>query len=94
MSHSNARRHHYRNRSRRISRTYLKYAQAPVQQYNGSNFDFRLVIVRHAERMDTTYGSDWYATFFGNSPIASSNLYRNPALPQGLPNVHQHFIIS
>jgi broad specificity phosphatase PhoE len=50
-----------------------------------SHFDLRLIILRHSDRVDTTYGDDWYNKIFGNMPSAPRESYRHEALPSRLP---------
>jgi broad specificity phosphatase PhoE len=49
------------------------------------NYDLRLIILRHAERVDQSLGSDWYDKVFGGVPSAPIQAYKHPSLPQRLP---------
>ncbi|CAF1218676.1 unnamed protein product [Adineta ricciae] len=49
------------------------------------NYDLRLIILRHAERIDHVLGQDWYDQVFGGVPSAPPQAYRHPLLPQRLP---------
>jgi broad specificity phosphatase PhoE len=55
------------------------------------NIDLRLIVSRHGDRMDTTYGSDWYQQVFQGYTSASGQLYQNPALPHSLPRRRNSF---
>ena len=50
------------------------------------DYDLRLIILRHAERIDHILGYDWYNKVFGGAPLASRQAYEHPALPQRLPH--------
>lgn len=62
-----------------------KYDQVYNPQYNVPTFDLRLIIARHAERLDTTFGDQWYSQVFGTQIPAPRERYFNPVLPQPLP---------
>jgi broad specificity phosphatase PhoE len=66
---------------------YLKKYDGIYSSYsnNGQNFDLRLIILRHAERIDSILGEKWYDQVFGGVPSASTQSYSNPILPQRLP---------
>ena len=49
------------------------------------NYDLRVIIVRHAERVDQTLGPDWYNKVFGGVPSAPTQSYKHPSLPKRLP---------
>jgi len=50
------------------------------------NYDLRLIILRHAERIDQSLGQDWYDKVFGGVPSAPAQAYKNPFLPSRLPH--------
>ena len=49
------------------------------------NYDLRLIICRHGERIDQSLGQDWYDKVFNGVPSAPSIAYRHSALPYRLP---------
>lgn len=49
------------------------------------NYDLRLIICRHAERIDQSLGQDWYDKVFNGVPSAPTIAYRHSALPYRLP---------
>lgn len=57
--------------------------RAPVMSVE--DYDIRLVIFRHAERIDHSLGIHWYKQIFGNSPSPPAEAYSNPNLPHQLP---------
>ena len=56
----------------------------PVQEVN-DNYDLRLIILRHAERIDHVLGCNWYEKVFKGVPSASVQAYNHPVLPERLP---------
>lgn len=56
------------------------------------NYDIRLIILRHAERIDHVLGSDWYDKVFNGVPSASKTSYRHPSLPYRLPQRSKTFL--
>ncbi|CAF2423752.1 unnamed protein product [Rotaria sp. Silwood2] len=56
------------------------------QNNNMQNYDLRLIIVRHAERIDVDLGENWYDQIFGGVSSASPQNYRHPLLPSRLPH--------
>lgn len=50
------------------------------------NYDLRLIICRHAERIDQTLGSDWYDKVFNGVPSPPVQAYKHPSLPYRLPH--------
>jgi broad specificity phosphatase PhoE len=56
-----------------------------VDQRTQYNYDLRLIILRHAERVDQALGQDWYDQVFGGAPSAPPQAYKHPSLPQKLP---------
>ncbi|CAF2872740.1 unnamed protein product [Rotaria sp. Silwood2] len=63
-----------------------KYDQIkPVYRANHT-YDLRLIILRHAERIDQSLGSDWYDKVFAGVPSASLQAYKHPSLPHRLPH--------
>jgi broad specificity phosphatase PhoE len=56
----------------------------PAYQTN-HNYDLRLIILRHAERVDQSLGQDWYDKVFKGVPSAPLQAYKHPSLPQRLP---------
>jgi len=65
---------------------FKRYDKLYSPQNIGQNYDLRLIILRHAERIDLVLGENWYDQVFGGVPSASSQSYRNPVLPQRLPH--------
>ncbi|CAF1034244.1 unnamed protein product [Rotaria sp. Silwood1] len=57
------------------------FSQNAMQHY-----DLRLIIVRHAERIDVELGDNWYDQVFGGVPSASPRNYLHPLLPRRLPH--------
>jgi broad specificity phosphatase PhoE len=64
---------------------FKKYDQIYSPQNYGSNYDLRLIIIRHAERVDIVLGDNWYQQVFGGVPSAPAQMYQNPILPRRLP---------
>lgn len=56
----------------------------PVYQTQ-HNYDLRVIVCRHAERIDQSLGQDWYDKVFGGVPSAPIQAYKHPALPYRLP---------
>jgi broad specificity phosphatase PhoE len=79
--------HHYKKR--RIHKRYDRY-QHPNN--DAQNYDLRLIVVRHAERVDTSFGEKWYDQVFGGVPSAPAQSYLNPILPQRLPRRSNTFL--
>ncbi|CAF1015447.1 unnamed protein product [Adineta steineri] len=52
---------------------------------HGPTYDLRLIILRHAERVDLVLGESWYDYVFGGVPSAPPQSYLHPLLPQALP---------
>jgi broad specificity phosphatase PhoE len=73
----------YHRKKKRFFKRYTKF-QHPHQ--NIPNYDLRLIILRHAERVDLALGPQWYDQVFGGVPSASPQSYQNPILPQRLPH--------
>jgi broad specificity phosphatase PhoE len=74
------------NKNYHKKKKYHKYYDrfhAPYQ--NPQDYDLRLIIIRHAERVDTILGDQWYEQVFGNGPSAITQMYQHPLLPQRLP---------
>jgi broad specificity phosphatase PhoE len=69
----------------RKRKSYKYYDRFPSAYQNPQDYDLRLILVRHAERVDTTLGEQWYEKVFGSAPSATTRVYQNPVLPQGLP---------
>lgn len=61
---------------------YKRYDRMQVPQ----NYDIRLILLRHAERVDLTLGEKWYDQVFGGFPSAPPQMYSNPILPSQLPH--------
>ena len=65
-----------------------------VRKYDGMygnyqtqhNYDLRLIVCRHAERIDQSLGQDWYDKVFAGVPSAPRMAYKHPALPHRLPH--------
>ena len=64
---------------------FRKYDRIQPQHPRGQNFDLRLIILRHAERVDVLLGEKWYEQVFGGAPSAPPQRYQNSILPHGLP---------
>jgi broad specificity phosphatase PhoE len=62
-----------------------KYDKINPVYKTAHNYDLRLIIVRHAERVDQTLGKNWYDKVFGGVPSAPTRSYRHPSLPIKLP---------
>ena len=77
-------RYNHRNNYRNIPRN-------PVYG-NQPSYDLRLVILRHAERIDRNLGDDWYDKVFGGVRSASAQAYRHPSLPLHLPHRSKTFL--
>jgi broad specificity phosphatase PhoE len=66
-------------------RVYRKYdTMNPIYQTQ-HNYDLRLIICRHGERIDQSLGTDWYAKVFNGVPSAPLQAYKHPSLPYRLP---------
>lgn len=72
----------YQKKKRRF---FKRYDQLPGHADYRANSDLRLIILRHAERVDTVLGEHWYDQVFGGIPSAPPQLYQHPLLPKGLP---------
>ncbi|CAF0806899.1 unnamed protein product [Adineta steineri] len=72
-------------RYHRKRRFFKRYDRGVLSHRTQSNYDLRLIILRHAERVDQILGQDWYEKVFGGVPSAPPQAYRHPALPQKLP---------
>ncbi|CAF1674639.1 unnamed protein product, partial [Adineta ricciae] len=53
---------------------------------NNQTYDLRLIILRHAERVDLVLGESWYDHVFGGVPSAPPQSYQHALLPQALPH--------
>ena len=73
-----------RNYDRR-KKFFRKYAKAYGPYNNVSNYDLRLIILRHAERIDASLGYNWYDKVFGGARQASTQNYLHRDLPRRLP---------
>ena len=62
-----------------------KYDAMQPQYQTQHNYDLRLIILRHGERVDQTLGTDWYQKVFNGVPSAPAQAYKHPSLPQRLP---------
>ena len=70
----------------RPPRFYLKAAQVnPIYDVK-NNYDLRLIVLRHAERLDQSAGTNWYEKIFSGAPSAPREAYRHPLLPHRLPH--------
>ena len=58
----------------------------PRQKQPAIDYDLRLIILRHGERVDTTLGENWYEQVFGGVPSAPVQSYSHPKLPRRLPH--------
>jgi broad specificity phosphatase PhoE len=65
---------------------FKKYDQLYSPENRGLNYDIRLILVRHAERIDIVLGENWYDQVFRGVPSASTQMYLNPVLPRRLPH--------
>jgi broad specificity phosphatase PhoE len=72
----------YHRKNKRIIKKYD--ASMPIYKTQ-HNYDLRLIILRHAERVDQSLGQDWYDQVFGGVPSAPLQAYRHPSLPLRLP---------
>ena len=66
-------------------KSFQRYAPPGANYGRPSTFDLRLIVLRHGERMDKTYGDNWYNDIFGDNPSPAPQMYQNRRLPQGLP---------
>lgn len=73
------------NAYRRKSHIVKKYDAMYPNYRTQYDYDLRLIVCRHAERIDQSIGQDWYDKVFNGVPSAPSVAYRNPALPYRLP---------
>jgi len=64
---------------------FRRYDKVYRPQNNEQNYDLRVIILRHAERVDLVLGESWYEQVFGGVPSAPTQSYLNPILPQRLP---------
>ncbi|CAF1359390.1 unnamed protein product [Rotaria magnacalcarata] len=71
--------HHKKNKVVKI------YEQQKSPYRTNHNYDLRLIILRHGERIDQSLGSDWYDTVFGGIPSAPPLAFKHPSLPHRLP---------
>ncbi|CAF0857808.1 unnamed protein product [Rotaria sordida] len=60
------------------------YDKDDDSQNHRPNYDLRLIICRHADRIDVEFSDQWYDLVFGSS--SSSRNYRHPLLPHRLPH--------
>lgn len=75
------------NKSHRKKRRFFqRYDQLAGYSDYAQNYDLRLIILRHAERVDTVLGDHWYDQVFGGVQSAQPQMYRHPILPKGLPH--------
>lgn len=51
-----------------------------------NNYDIRLIIFRHGERLDQSVGTGWYGKIFAGVPSAPREAYGHPLLPHRLPH--------
>jgi len=65
---------------------YKKYDRFHAPYNNVQDYDLRLIILRHAERIDTILGEQWYDQVFGGIPSATTQMYQHSLLPQRLPH--------
>jgi len=72
----------YYKKNKKIINKYDAYSPIYRTQHN---YDLRLIIFRHAERIDQSLGQDWYDQVFGGVPSAPLQAYRHPSLPLNLP---------
>ena len=76
-----------RNRTyRKKGKFHHRYDREYVDPNYGENYDLRLIILRHAERVDSILGDNWYNQVFGGVSSAHAQMYRHPILPKGLPH--------
>ena len=71
---------------------FRKYDKAYGPYNNVSNYDLRLIILRHAERIDTSLGHNWYDQVFGGAAQASTQNYLHRDLPRRLPKRSRTFL--
>lgn len=64
---------------------FQKYAPPGAGYRSAPTFDLRLIVIRHGERVDTSYGDNWYSTIFGDNPTPNPQVYQDPRLPLRLP---------
>lgn len=74
------------NKNHRKKRKFhIRYDRMHAYPNYGPNYDLRLIILRHAERVDGILGDNWYDQVFGGVPSAPAQMYRHPILPKRLP---------
>lgn len=71
----------YHKRNKVLKR--YDYISTPAR--TNHNYDLRLIVLRHGERIDQTLGQKWYDQVFGGVPSAPAHAYKHPALPYRLP---------
>ncbi|CAF0804848.1 unnamed protein product [Rotaria sp. Silwood1] len=62
-----------------------KYDQINPAYRANHNYDLRLIILRHGERIDQSLGHDWYDKVFAGIPSAPPQAYKHKSLPYRLP---------
>jgi broad specificity phosphatase PhoE len=82
--HRNDNKNYHRKKNKKFYKRYNKFPQP--QQQQRSNYDLRLIILRHGERIDLSLGANWYDQVFGGVPEAPPQSYQHPMLPHRLPH--------
>ena len=77
--------------NRQVIPRHIAFHPAAGQSHK-NNYDIRVVIFRHAERIDHLLGSDWYQKVFNGVPSAPAAAYQNSSLPQRLPPRQETFL--
>lgn len=82
-SHKNHNRNSYEKKNH--NKIVRRYDSVNPNQRTGHNYDLRVIIFRHAERIDQNLGQDWYDKVFGGVPSAPVQAYKHVSLPLRLP---------
>ena len=89
---------HVSQRRNKINQRYDRagVAQLPNPYKYPQEYDLRVIAIRHAERVDTNLGDNWYKLIFNDEPNARGELYGHPQLPSRLPrrNPSFHYILD
>jgi len=70
---------------KKSDRYYYKQQQQQQYPYHGQHVDLRLIVLRHAERIDVLLGENWYDRIFGSSLPVPPQSYHHHLLPYRLP---------
>lgn len=84
-NHNNNHDEHNKEKHKRKYNIVKKYDAIPQYQRTGHNYDLRIILLRHAERIDQNLGQEWYDKVFGGIPSAAPQSYKHPSLPLRIP---------